>query len=288
MSNNSPNPPTSNRPNPPTNKGSRPTPPLTKAQPKVASTVVRKPIQTSPAIPWYFYAGVLVVLVGGIAFFALSSAQTIKNTNPDIKSRTPISVDAAQLAKSGVTIAKGNPSAKVTMVEYSDFQCPACQYYFSNALGKLMTEFVDTGKVYYVYKPHPLSPNPHPKAMKAAVYSLCVRDQSVDSFWKLHDLLYQHQSDWEGADKDENTLWAGYATQAGANPTAVSSCVAANGTTYEGQINGNLSEAQSFMPGGRTYTPMIIVGNSVLAPTGSTIARYLQYFRDYLNDALNK
>ncbi len=81
-------------------------------------------------------------------------------------------------------------SGKVTLIEYSDFQCPFCSRAFPT-VQKILSEY--DGKVLFAYKHFPLT-SIHPHAQKAAEASECARDQ--DKFWEFHDKLFATQSDW--------------------------------------------------------------------------------------------
>lgn len=83
----------------------------------------------------------------------------------------------------------GNKDAKVTVVEFSDFQCPFCSK-ASQVVSQLKQKFGDKVKV--VFKQFPLSF--HSQAKKAAVASLCANEQGMKSFWKLHDELFSNQA----------------------------------------------------------------------------------------------
>lgn len=85
---------------------------------------------------------------------------------------------------------KGTAGAPVTLLEYSDFQCPFCARAFPTTQ-KILSEY--DGKVLFAYKHFPLT-SIHPHAQKAAEASECARDQ--DKFWEFHDKLFETQSDW--------------------------------------------------------------------------------------------
>jgi protein-disulfide isomerase len=86
----------------------------------------------------------------------------------------------------------GNPEAKVTIVEYSDYQCPFCRKYYEEAYQSIKTEYVDTGKVKIIFKDYPL--NFHEDAMFAANAAECVREQTSDKdYFGFHDALFEAQ-----------------------------------------------------------------------------------------------
>jgi protein-disulfide isomerase len=85
---------------------------------------------------------------------------------------------------------RGNPNAKVTIVEYSDFECAFCGRAYTTIETQVMKEYGD--KVRLVFKDFPLS-NIHSWAESAALASACARRQSADGFWKLYDFFFQNQ-----------------------------------------------------------------------------------------------
>jgi protein-disulfide isomerase len=85
----------------------------------------------------------------------------------------------------------GDPSAKVTIIEYGDFECPFCGKMFNEVLGKLKDEYIKTGKAKLIYRHFPLN-QIHPEAQKSAEASECAGEQ--DKFWEMHDILFANQS----------------------------------------------------------------------------------------------
>jgi protein-disulfide isomerase len=83
----------------------------------------------------------------------------------------------------------GRADAPVTIVEFSDYQCPFCQRFFATTLPVLRKEYVQTGKVRYVFRDFPLD-QLHPHARKAAEAAHCAGDQ--DKFWEMHDKLFEN------------------------------------------------------------------------------------------------
>ncbi|HYL93423.1 MAG TPA: DsbA family protein, partial [Alphaproteobacteria bacterium] len=86
--------------------------------------------------------------------------------------------------------AVGEKTAKVTLVEFSDYQCPFCGRYFNQTLSQVMDQYVKTGKVHYIFRDFPLE-SIHPLALKAAEAAHCAGDQG--KYWEMHDRLYKNQ-----------------------------------------------------------------------------------------------
>jgi len=101
---------------------------------------------------------------------------------------------------------KGNPDAAVTIVKYSDFQCPACRAQHES-IQKVWAPV--KGSVRFVYRHFPLS-NIHPHAITAAYYSEAAAKQG--KFWEMHDLLFAGQRSWTSA-KDVKPTFDSYVTR---------------------------------------------------------------------------
>jgi protein-disulfide isomerase len=114
----------------------------------------------------------------------------------------PISADLAQRQAAGDAPGFGPADAKLTIVEYSDFQCPFCGR-AAGVVDKLKEKY--GSKVRFVFRQFPLEM--HPNAELAAEASLAAHAQG--KFWAFHDLLFQNQRDLERASLDK------YAAQAG-------------------------------------------------------------------------
>jgi len=88
----------------------------------------------------------------------------------------------------------GKADAPVTIVEFSDYECPFCGKFFSQTLSQIDNEYIKTGKVKLVYKDFPL--DFHPNAQKAAEAARCVREQKGDDgYWKIHDKMFENQQE---------------------------------------------------------------------------------------------
>jgi protein-disulfide isomerase len=114
----------------------------------------------------------------------------------------------------------GKSSAKVEIVEFSDFQCPFCQKFFNETYKQIKTKYIDTGKVKLVFRHFPLS-NIHPFAQKAGEASECALKQN--KFFEYHDVLFQKgQADGTGLSVQDLKQ---YAKDLGLNQNNFNSCL---------------------------------------------------------------
>lgn len=94
----------------------------------------------------------------------------------------------------------GDADAPVTLVEFSDYECPFCGRFYSQTLPQIKSEYIDTGKAKLVYRDFPLDQElpdgriMHPRANPAAIAAECVQEQSGDeAYFEMHDLLFENQ-----------------------------------------------------------------------------------------------
>jgi protein-disulfide isomerase len=83
----------------------------------------------------------------------------------------------------------GHTDAPLTLIEFSDYQCPYCRRFFETTLPALKAEYIATGKLRYVFRDFPID-RIHPFARKAAEAAHCAGDQG--KYWEMHDLLFQN------------------------------------------------------------------------------------------------
>ena len=82
---------------------------------------------------------------------------------------------------------KGNATAKVTLVEVSDYHCPFCRRQNLQTMPQVMAEYVNSGKVRYVFIDYPIA-QLHPDSFKSHEAAACAGDQG--KYWQMHDLLF--------------------------------------------------------------------------------------------------
>ena len=143
----------------------------------------------------------------------------------------------------------------ITIVEYTDFQCPYCLRGYEIMSQKIMKE--NPGKVKWVYKSLPLKAI-HPWAEPAAIAALCVNAQGEDKFWKMHDLLFENQRKIKM--ESHAAQFRGFAASAGANLKAYDACVERK--TPQAAIQRDLSEAQAL---GINGTPAFVINGHLVS-----------------------
>ena len=146
---------------------------------------------------------------------------------------------------------RGDKNAPITLIEYSDFQCPFCQR-FHPTLVQVMAQY--PGKVNWVYRNFPLT-SIHPYAQKAAEGAECASEQG--KFWEMADKLFATNPEWSSTGLDEAKL-ATYAGQAGVRDVnAFKTCVSSGKTAARVQ-----ADTASGTTAGITGTPgTIIISN---------------------------
>lgn len=153
---------------------------------------------------------------------------------------------------------RGPENAPVTIIEYSDFECPACAAYYP-VVEKLVAEASTT--VRFVYRHFPLYPLPHKNAFIASQASEAAALQG--KFWEMYTLLFDNQTEWAGTNKAES-IFEGYATRIGLNVEAYKKDFASE--AVEARIDKDKTEAQSLHV---NATPTFFVnGKAIANPQG--------------------
>jgi len=149
---------------------------------------------------------------------------------------------------------KGNPNAPVTVIEFSDFQCPFCSKFYQQTLPSLEENYIDTGKIKFVYRDLPLD-NLHTNARTAAVAAECADEQG--KFWDYHNVLFEKQTEWQSLPSSEfaSTLKQ-YAADLGLQAANFESCMQSQGIADE--VNKDSLEAARY---GVTGTPTFFIGS---------------------------
>lgn len=130
----------------------------------------------------------------------------------------------------------GNKDAKVTIVEFSDLQCPFCKRYLDETHEQLKEKYIDTGKVKFAFRHYPLT-SIHPNAQISAEASECANEQG--KFWEYHDKVFAEQDTWSPLTlTDATNSLVSYAGELGMNTDQFKSCVESE--KFKDKVNEDL------------------------------------------------
>jgi len=216
-----------------------------------------------------FVLGVLLIIsivTGGFGFGKGNSGDTIVNDNPSNDNPSAPTIVRASIDDDPVL---GDKNAPLTIIEFSDYQCPFCGRFWSTTLPLLKKNFIDTGKVKFVYRDFPLS-SIHPFAQKAAEASECADEQG--KFWEMHDKIFENQE----AITIENLK--SYASGLGLDTTKFNNCL--DSGKYTKEIEKDFSDGNSY---GVSGTPTFFIGNDKDGYKALGGAQPYQVFEQVLN-----
>jgi len=138
------------------------------------------------------WGGILAVII--ISFWAIINfTGTSQNTSKQYGKLPAITT---------ADIATGPANAMVTLVEYADFQCPACGFEHP-FIKQLLNDY--NGKIRFVYRFFPLT-NIHRHALEASQAAYAAGKQG--KFWEMHDMLFEHQTDWAQANNTQDIFFS--------------------------------------------------------------------------------
>ncbi|MEX2017428.1 MAG: DsbA family protein [Candidatus Pacearchaeota archaeon] len=152
---------------------------------------------------WMYSTFVLIALVviGGIMLFSGGS------TTGNGTGNSGTGVVSASLDDDAVL---GDANAPVTIIEFSDYQCPFCARHFRETYPLLKSEYIDTGKVKLVFRDLPLT-SIHPMAQPAAEAAECVRELGGDeAYYEYHDKIFENQQSLSTANLKSWATGLGY------------------------------------------------------------------------------
>jgi protein-disulfide isomerase len=172
---------------------------------------------------------------------------------------------AAQPGAQDITF--GPADASLSVIEYSDFQCPFCAQY-APILDKLRAKYGD--RVRFVFRFFPLADHKYGSISAKVAYAAFLQGK----FWEMHDLLFEHQKEWS-ASPDPRPYFDSYAQSLGLDLEKFHADTDAQSTT-----DFIARQAAEGDKAGVTHTPWFVVGDSVVLP------RNLEQFDKLIREAL--
>lgn len=207
----------------------------------------------------------LILSVAAIITAALAWVVTGRQLEQLREQQRAIVSDIAALRKSPIIDVTGAPalgseSAVVTLVEFSDYECPFCIRHFMQTMPLIQASYIDTGKLRYVFRDFPVD-ELHPAAIRAHEASRCADEQG--RFWDLHPRLFAPPGSHTPERLEER------ATESGLDMNAYRACVAGGKTTTA--VRKSVTEAKGL---GAQGTPSFFVG---LRDRSTNQVRVLQF-----------
>lgn len=148
---------------------------------------------------------------------------------------------------------KGDPDAPVTIVEFSDFECPFCARFYDQTYGQIVDTYVETGQVKLVFRDFPL--NFHPNAQKAAEAAECAGEESDEMFFLMHDKIFE---DGVSSNMDD---YVAYAESIGVDDVdAFEECLTSGAMAEE--VQADFAQGQSY---GVTGTPAFFINGQLVS-----------------------
>jgi protein-disulfide isomerase len=226
---------------------------------------------------------VAIATVVGAALIAIAIVAGITISNSaggDDTSQEQQAVDSrlsfSSLASTGSPV-RGDESAPITIVEFSDFQCPNCGRFARNTAPQIVEEYIATGQVNMVYKHFPIR---GPDSMAASLASQCAGDQG--KFWEFHDMLFNNQ-EGEGSGWASAENMKGFASELGLDREKFDLCL--DSEKYRSLVEGDLAFGQEI---GVTGTPsFVIVYSDGSEPEGVLGAQPFSSFKAVLDTKID-
>jgi len=204
----------------------------------------------------------VIVAAAAIVILGLVIGPTIyKNTRPVGEIVAPAAI--ARTITNENTM--GDPNAPVKIVEYSDFQCPACKAWTDQTEAALIEKYVNTGKVFFTYRS--MGQWIGPESVAAAEAAYCAGDQG--KFWEYHDTLFANHTGENVGDFTERRLLA-FAETLKLDMKEFKACL--NSNKFLSEVNGDQADGRSQ---GAEATPTFFV-NGQLVRGAANIEQFSQ------------
>lgn len=190
----------------------------------------------------------------------LEKEQSVKSLTADSQAaqQLPQAVPTEDMTPKKVSIdddaVLGEANAKVTMIDFTDYECPFCKKYVDETFAQIKKDYIDSGKIKYVVRDLPLSF--HQNAHKEAQAAECAREQGGDeTYFKYHDEIFKRTtSNGTGLALDQLSVIANYL---GLDDDALQSCL--DSEKYKAEVDKDLADASTV---GASGTPTFFIGKS--------------------------
>src|SRR3989344_4630094 len=210
--------------------------------------------QSSDMVKWVSLSIVAgaVIISGAIIYSGSkpSAGPALNNNNPTPQPGVPVTVSMDDDA------VLGNANAPVTLIEFSDYECPFCKRHFTDVYPQIKKDYIDTGKVKLVFRDYIAVPSHNPLATSQAMAATCAKDQGGDAmYFKYHDEIFKKTtSNGNGMAVSE---LPNIAKSLGLNVSTFQSCLDSN--KYKDEVAKDIADASK---AGVNGTPSFFVGKT--------------------------
>ncbi|TVP57869.1 MAG: hypothetical protein EA351_05095 [Gemmatimonadales bacterium] len=224
----------------------------------------------------------MVLVLGGVGVLAVAIlVWNIVSTATDQTVRSPVDIEyesPAELLAMAEPVVRGDLDAPITLMDFSDYSCNACQAFTMQSKPTLDRAYVDRGLMRFEYYDFPTGM--FPNSFTAARAARCAGDQ--DGYWPFHDLLFQRQTTW-GTQADPNRTFEGYAEEVGIDVGEFRSCLRSD--RHAEVVTANLELARQL---GVAGTPTLMLNTGEGTPVRIPDWRDMQQMRDQIDSALER
>ncbi len=208
----------------------------------------RKQQKQKDLIPFLIIGGLVVVVLAIVIISQITANSTAKNNII-----VPEYVKANQT--DGMTM--GDPNAKVTVIEFADFQCPYCGVYWEQLEPTIITDYVNTGKVQFIYHPFSfLGSGTWDESVKSSEAVYCANDQG--KFWDYRAMLYSNQNGENQGAFSQVKLYA-FAESINLDMSTFKQCL--NDGVHNAEVTAATQAASDL---GASYTPSFLVDGNIV------------------------
>lgn len=218
---------------------------------------------------------IAAILIAGALIYSTGAKNTIRPPADENQNSQKANQQSSK-PQIGDDVILGDPNAPVTIIEFSDYQCPFCGKFFQEAEPLIRKNYVETGKAKMVLKDLAFL---GPESKAAAQAAECAKDQG--KYWQYHDALFEAEikDNKENNGNLDRNLFEKIASDLKMNTEKFLSCF--DSKKYATEVENDIKEAQSAME--RTSTPTIFINDKMIQG-----AYPYATFSQAIDEALNK
>lgn len=200
----------------------------------------------------------VAALVGGTILISKSKFMQSGKSGNNIVAVNPPNNQPAGLVKVSIDddAILGDKNAPITMIEFSDYECPFCKRHFDQVYAEIKSNYIDTGKLKLVYRDFIAVPSHNPLATSEAMAAQCAKEQGGDlAYFKYHDEIFKRTT--SNGNGLALTMLPVIAKELGLNAATLQKCLDSN--KFKSEVEKDIVDARK---AGVNGTPTFFVGKS--------------------------